>query len=98
MKKPIKLIKVQLNDRSNARAYLHKIRDVHEVITVQDPKDIKPAICKILAELELDARRGHVLLKWEKQLYVCERNLNNRNVDYSKTPVAYHPYQNLLTD
>jgi len=84
------LIVVFQNGYAEARE--PKLRDRREVINVAAAKDIKNIIW---AQLKRMDRQGHVLVKWNGQMFICEMKQDRKG--YTRVEVDYHPEQGKFT-
>lgn len=63
----------------------------YPLIDIPKEEDIKAII-----ETNLPQRGGHVLVKWNNKLFVCEPCKSSKML-YTKTQVGYHPLQDHFT-
>ncbi len=81
------------NNLDNAKAGCP--RNIFERKDVETLSEFKPAIEEALDQVF--PGKGYVLVKWNKKLFICEKDLNNPNTDYIRTEVKYHPLANQFT-
>lgn len=62
---------------------------IPSVINIDQVSEIKNKIAFLLKNVV--GRNGHVLVKWNGKMYVCEMKQNLK--DYSRIEVEYHPHQ-----
>jgi len=69
-----------------------RLRNRFEVVNVAAAKDIKKTIWAQLIRLD---RQGHVVVKWQGDMFLCEMKQDRKG--YNRTEIEYHPYQAQFT-
>lgn len=69
-------------------------RNRFEIEDVLDINIIKERVRTNLGKL---ANGGHVVVKWEGKLFVCEKNNVEPDKDYIRHEITYHPHQAKFT-
>ncbi len=87
------LIVVRYNDRTNAYG---GARNHHVMVDVTDKDKIKEAILAAFNG-ELGKHRGTVLVKFDNQMFLCERDTVNKAKVYTRHTVDYHPLMKEFT-
>jgi len=68
-------------------------RNRFEIVDVDDVQKVKDTVRFCLSKIAA----GHVLVKWDNKLFVCERDNVNPDKDYIRHEVSYHPLMNKFT-
>ena len=84
------LIVVFQNGYAEARE--PKLRNRFEVVNVDTIADIKKIIWAQLNRLD---RQGHVVVKWNDEMFLCEMKQDRKG--YNRVKIEYHPYQEHFT-
>ena len=83
----VQILVVELNGRHNA--YEGERNIVRRAGCVKE-EESRELIKKLLDNL---TKRGYVLAKWKGQLFLCEKNNENKERGYDRTFITYHPLQ-----
>jgi hypothetical protein len=81
------------NDKNNAKPGMK--RNCYTLIDVNDRTQFRDMIINALDSVH--AGKGYVLAKWNGNMFICEKNLNNPEENYVKHSVGYHPLQNVFS-
>lgn len=90
MKNAIPVFKVWHNDYSNVSE--GSPRNVVESLHVLEESQLKDVIGKELAHMK---HQGHLLVRWNDRLFVCELSADGKT--YQRREVKYHPAMHKTT-
>ncbi len=87
------LIVYHFNGLHNAKEGVE--RNQFTLLNVPDTVDFRTFIEDTLDTVP--PGKGYVLVKWKDRMFICEKDLNNHNLNYVRHEVRYHPLANQFT-
>lgn len=71
-------------------------RDVYVLknVEVSTKKEFQQLIADTLNSIQIG--KGYVLVKWDKRLFICEKDSNLPQIPYIRQELKYHPLMNVF--
>lgn len=80
-----------INAKPGVDRNIYSLKD----ISVTTKEEFRQAIEDSLDEVP--PGQGYALVKWNKKLFLCQKDSNNPSIDYVRNSVEYHPLQSKFT-